>query len=57
MIVTDILALVTAFFQFPKSLIEFAKLLKKTPQERHEEILKRIEEEAKGFQDTGRPTW
>lgn len=51
----DIIALITGFFQFPKTILEFVKLLKKSPQEQHDDILKRILEEAKHFEETGRP--
>lgn len=55
--VAEIVALITALFKFPSIILEFVKLLQKTPQEKHEEILKRIADEAKKFEETGRPTW
>lgn len=55
--ITDIIALITAFFQFPKTILEFVNILKKTPQEKHEDLLKKIAAEAKQFEDTGRPQW
>lgn len=57
MTLSDIFNLLMAIFQFPKTILEFVKLLRKTPQERHEEIVKKIAEEAKRFEETGRPTW
>lgn len=55
--IAEILTLIGALFEFPKTILEFVKLLKKTPQEKHDDILKAIALEAKKFDDTGRPTW
>lgn len=57
MVIAEIVTLIIAFFQFPKTILEFVKLLKKTPQEKHEDIVKAIAAEAKKFEDTGRPDW
>ncbi len=57
MTVAGVIALITAFFQFPSQILAFVKLLQKTPEEKHEDLLKAIAEEAKKFQDTGRPDW
>ncbi len=54
---TAILEIVKAVLQFPSVILEFVRLLQKTPQEKHEDLLKRIGEESKKFADTGRPTW
>jgi hypothetical protein len=54
---TDILAIIKAVLQFPSTILEFVKLIQKTPQEKHEDLLKRLAEESKKFEDTGRPTW
>lgn len=53
----DILEIIKAVLKFPTTILEFVKLLKKTPQENHEDLMKKIQEEAKHFEDTGRPTW
>ncbi len=53
----QILDLLKGIFQFPATMLEFLKLLRKTPQENHEGILRRIADEAKHFEDTGRPQW
>ena len=50
-------ALITAALKFPDAIMGFVNLLKKTPAEKHQDILKAISEEAQKFQDTGRPTW
>lgn len=55
--IAEIILLITGLLQFPKTILEFVKLLKKTPQEKHEDIVKAIAEEAKKFEDTGRPKW
>jgi hypothetical protein len=51
------LELLKSIFQFPNALLQFAKLLQKTPTEKHEALLAKIAAEAKVFEDTGRPTW
>lgn len=55
--VAEIIALITGVLKFPSVVLEFIKLLQKTPQQKHEDILKRIGDESKRFEDTGRPTW
>lgn len=55
--VAEIMALITGVLQFPKTILEFIKILKKTPQENHEGIVKKVAEEAQKFEDTGRPQW
>lgn len=54
---SDIVALVTAFFQFPQTILAFVKILKKTPEENHDAILKRVADEAASFEQSGRPNW
>lgn len=54
---TDILAIIKGVLQFPGTILEFVKLLQKTPQEKHDDILKLIQLESNKFQETGRPTW
>jgi len=54
---TDILAIIKAAFQFPATLLEFVHLLQKTPQEKHEDLLKRISDESKHYEESGRPIW
>ena len=55
--ITEIVALITGLLQFPKTILEFIQVLRKTPQEKHSELLKKIAEEARKFEETGRPTW
>lgn len=55
--ITEIMALITGVLQFPKVILEFINVLKKTPQEHHEEIVQKVASEAKKFEDTGRPQW
>jgi len=52
-----IVELLLAFFKFPDTILSFVKLLKATPQEKHEDLIKKIAEESKKFEETGRPTW
>lgn len=49
--------IITAFFKFPDAILRMVQLFKKTPQEWHEDILKKMEDEATNFEKTGRPTW
>ena len=38
--IAEIIALIQGVLAFPKTILEFVKLLKKTPQEKHEDIIK-----------------
>lgn len=49
--------LIAAFFAFPKELLELARLLRKTPEEKRQEILAGARKVADAFEETGRPTW
>jgi hypothetical protein len=49
--------LIKAGLQFPEAMIQLVKLLRSTPVENHEALLKKISEEAVRFEETGRPTW
>jgi hypothetical protein len=55
--ISDIFAIIKTVLQFPSTILEFVKILQKTPQENHDALLKKMQDEAKRFQDTGRPTW
>jgi hypothetical protein len=55
--VAEIAALITGVLKFPGAVLEFIKILKKTPQENHEALLKRMNDESRIHEDTGRPTW
>ena len=54
---TGWLEIIKAVLQFPSVILEFVRLVKKTPQENHEDLLKRLADESKKFEETGRPTW
>ena len=54
---TQIIDLIKGVLQFPAVILEFVKILRKTPQENHESLLKRMAEESQKFSETGRPTW
>lgn len=49
--------LVTLVLKFPENALALVRALDKTPVERHDELVKKIDEEQKKFQETGRPTW
>jgi len=53
----EIIDLIKGVLQFPAAILEFVKLLRKTPEEKHEDLLKKIAEESEKFSDIGRPTW
>lgn len=53
----EIFSIISAVLDFPKTILEFVKMLRKTPQDKHDEILKKMAEEAKKFEQEGRPTW
>lgn len=53
----EILTAIIAALQFPKEINRLIAMLKKTPQQKHEDILRNMEAEAKKFEETGRPTW
>lgn len=55
--ITDIIAIIKTILQFPSTILEFVKLLQKTPQEKHDGLLKKMRDEADQLEDTGRPTW
>lgn len=39
------------------ALMDLIHMIKKTPQEQHEELLESLKAEAKSFNETGRPKW
>ncbi len=51
-----ILEVLLALFKFPSELSAFVKLLSKTPEEKHDALMKTISDEAQKFSDTGRPS-
>jgi len=52
-----ILELINGVLKFPDAVLKLVRALQKTPQEKHEDLLKRMDEEFKRFEETGRPTW
>lgn len=54
---TEIIAVIGGILKFWDSVVWLVKLLRDTPQEKHEEILKRIQAESRKLAETGRPTW
>ena len=51
------IALLTAFFQFPKEILAIVKLLQKTPEEKRQQIIEGAQKVADSFSETGRPKW
>ena len=54
---SDLMVLIKGLIDFPSALLALVKLLRVTPQENHEAILKKISDESIAFEQTGRPTW
>lgn len=47
--------LLTLVLKFPSTVLDIVRLLQKTPEEKHSELVAKIQEEAQQFADTGRP--
>lgn len=43
--------------RFPDTILKIIKLLKSTPEENHEALVKSLSEEAKQYEISGRPLW
>lgn len=54
---TDILQIVKTTLEFPSVVLAFVHLVRETPQEKHEDLLKRMMQESRQFEDGGRPKW
>lgn len=57
MSLADIALLIATILKFPNTILAFIKILKKTPQENHEDILNMVAKESEKLEQTGRPTW
>ncbi len=53
----ELLVLLTGVLQFPKAILELIKVLKNTPEEKHDALVKHMIDEAYQFSVTGRPKW
>lgn len=53
----DILTLLKAIFTFPSEIMALVRMLQKTPEEKHQDILRAVTAEAEKYQQTGRPEW
>lgn len=49
--------LILGVLKFPTTILEFIRVLKKTPAEQHAGLIEKIKKEETEFQDTGRPDW
>lgn len=52
-----IISLIQGLFQFPGEISALIKMLKATPEEQRENLMKSVSDEASKFQVTGRPQW
>ena len=55
--IAEIFILIKGLLEFPGTILEFVKLLKKTPTEQHQDIVQAIANEAANLAKTGRPSW
>jgi hypothetical protein len=51
------LELITLVLKFPNAVLELARLFQKTPEEKRQEILKRVMAESDALDKEGRPKW
>ena len=49
--------IIAGVLKFPDAILKLIRLFQKTPQEKHEEIVKLISDESAKFEKTGRPVW
>ena len=52
-----LLEIINGVLKFPTECLKLIRFLKKTPTEKREDLMKRMDEEFQRFEDTGRPTW
>lgn len=53
----EVLEIISAVLKFPQAVLSLVRVLTKTPEEQHEDLMKRIAEEAQNFESSGRPRW
>lgn len=51
------LEVIKGVLQFPSAVLAVVRVLQKTPEEKHQDLLVAIQKEAAAFQETGRPSW
>lgn len=56
MTLIDLITIIKGVLAFPDAIIKLIRLLEKTPQQKHDEIVSRITKEEEHFRDTGRPS-
>lgn len=49
--------LISLVLKFPSTVLQLVRFLSKTPEEKHQEILKKIEAESAELDQGGRPKW
>jgi hypothetical protein len=49
--------LIKGVLQFPEAILKIVKGFQKTPAQKHDELLIRIDQEAAKFEESGRPSW
>jgi hypothetical protein len=52
-----ILEIINGVLKFPDAVLKLVRVLQKTPAEKRDDLLKKMDEEFQKFEDTGRPTW
>jgi hypothetical protein len=54
---TEILGIISGILKFWDEVSFFVKLLQKTDEQKHQDLMVKIQEEADKINKTGRPTW
>lgn len=54
---TGWIELITVALKFPTAVMELIKILKATPEEKHQDLLEAAQKESDKFKETGRPSW
>ena len=52
-----ILEIINGVLKFPEAVLKLIRVLQKTPAQKHEDLLKRMDEEFTRFEEEGRPSW
>ena len=52
-----ILEIINGVLKFPDAVLRLIRVLSKTDQQKHDDILKSAEEAARKFENEGRPSW
>ncbi len=57
MTIAAFITVLTAFFKFPDSVLALVKALQSTPEAKHQDLVKKIQDEVAAAAAGGRPQW